>query len=69
MSRTTFSVPGMTCGHCEQAVSTELSKIIGVTSVTVDLESKQVVLSSESPVDWKAIVDAVDEAGFEAVIN
>lgn len=59
----------MTCGHCEQAVSTELSKIIGVTSVTVDLESKQVVLSSESPVDWKAIVDAVDEAGFEAVIN
>jgi copper chaperone len=69
MSRTTFSVPGMTCGHCEQAVSTELSKIIGVTSVTVDLESKQVVLNSESPVDWKAIVDAVDEAGFEAVIN
>ncbi|MGA0153216.1 MAG: heavy-metal-associated domain-containing protein [Ilumatobacteraceae bacterium] len=69
MSRTTFSVPGMTCGHCEQAVSTELSKIIGVTSVTVDLESKQVVLSSESPVDWKAIVDAVDEAGFEAVNN
>ena len=59
----------MTCGHCEQAVSTELSKIIGVTSVTVDLESKQVVLNSESPVDWKAIVDAVDEAGFEAVIN
>ncbi|MGA0329841.1 MAG: heavy-metal-associated domain-containing protein, partial [Ilumatobacteraceae bacterium] len=45
MSRTTFSVPGMTCGHCEQAVSTELSKIIGVTSVTVDLESKRVVLS------------------------
>jgi copper chaperone len=69
MSRTTFSVPGMTCGHCEQAVSTELSKIIGVTSVTVDLESKQVVLNSESPVDWKVIVDAVDEAGFEAVIN
>ena len=69
MSRTTFSVPGMTCGHCEQAVSTELSKITGVTSVTVDLDTKQVVLNSESPVDWKAIVDAVDEAGFEAVNN
>ncbi|MGA0328619.1 MAG: heavy-metal-associated domain-containing protein [Ilumatobacteraceae bacterium] len=46
-----------------------MSKITGVTSVTVDLETKQVVLNSESPVDWKAIVDAVDEAGFEAVIN
>jgi copper ion binding protein len=69
MSSTTFSVPGMTCGHCEQAVSTELSKIDGVTSVTVDLETKRVVVSSEAPVDWKAIVDAVDEAGFEAVGN
>ena len=69
MSNTTFSVPGMTCGHCEQAVSTELSKIAGVTSVAVDLETKRVVVSSESPVDWKVIVDAVDEAGFEAVAS
>ena len=69
MSKTTFSVPGMTCGHCEQAVSTELTKIQGVTAVAVDLETKQVVVSSESPVDWEAIVDAVDEAGFEAVAS
>jgi copper chaperone len=67
MSTTTFSVPGMTCGHCKQAVTTELTKIAGVTSVEVDLDTKQVVVASESPVEWKAIVDAVDEAGFEAV--
>ena len=67
MSTTTFSVPGMTCGHCKQAVTTELTKITGVTSVDVDLDTKQVVVASESPVEWKAIVDAVDEAGFEAV--
>ena len=63
----TFSVPGMTCGHCKQAVTSELTKITGVTSVDVDLDTKQVVVASESPVEWKAIVDAVDEAGFEAV--
>lgn len=63
----TFSVPGMTCGHCEQAVATELSKVAGVTSVAVDLDTKQVIVDSESPVDWKVIVDAVDEAGFDAV--
>ncbi|MEN9804827.1 MAG: hypothetical protein RIS41_1674 [Actinomycetota bacterium] len=67
MSTTTFSVPGMTCGHCKQAVTSELTKIVGVTSVDVDLDTKQVVVASESPVEWKAIVDAVDEAGFEAV--
>jgi copper chaperone len=67
VSTTTFSVPGMTCGHCKQAVTSELSKIFGVTSVEVDLDTKQVVVASESPVEWKAIVDAVDEAGFEAV--
>ena len=67
MSTTTFSVPGMTCGHCKQAVTSELTKITGVTSVDVDLDTKQVVVASESPVEWKAIVDAVDEAGFEAV--
>ena len=67
MTTTTFSVPGMTCGHCKQAVTTELTKIVGVTSVDVDLDTKQVVVASESPVEWKAIVDAVDEAGFEAV--
>jgi copper ion binding protein len=67
MTTTTFSVPGMTCGHCKQAVTSELTKITGVTSVDVDLDTKQVVVASESPVEWKAIVDAVDEAGFEAV--
>jgi copper ion binding protein len=67
MTTTTFSVPGMTCGHCKQAVTSELTKIVGVTSVDVDLDTKQVVVASESPVEWKAIVDAVDEAGFEAV--
>ena len=67
MSSTTFSVPGMTCGHCKQAVTTELIKIAGVTTVDVDLDTKQVVVASESPLEWKAIVDAVDEAGFEAV--
>jgi copper chaperone CopZ len=57
----------MTCGHCKHAVTSELTKITGVTSVDVDLDTKQVVVASESPVEWKAIVDAVDEAGFEAV--
>ena len=66
-TQTKFLVPGMTCGHCEKAVTDEVSKIAGVTDVTVDLESKAVVVDSSQPVGWDEIVAAVDEAGFEAV--
>ena len=67
MTTTTFLVPGMTCGHCQGAVTDELSKINGVTHVDVDLDSKKVTIKSEADVEWQVIVDAVDEAGFEAV--
>jgi copper chaperone len=69
MTTTTFLVPGMTCGHCKGAVTDELSKINGVTSVDVDLDSKKVIIESEADVEWGVIVDAVDEAGFEAVAS
>ena len=66
-TQTKFLVPGMTCGHCEKAVTEEIGKIAGVTDVTVDLESKAVVVDSTGPVAWDDLVAAVDEAGFEAV--
>ena len=69
MTTTTFLVPGMTCGHCQGAVTDELSKINGVTHVDVDLDSKKVTIESESDVEWQVIVDAVDEAGFEAAAS
>ena len=62
-----FQVPGMTCGHCKGAVTDELSKINGVTKVDVDLDSKVVSVESSAAIEWQAIADAIDEAGFEAV--
>jgi copper chaperone CopZ len=69
MTTTIFLVPGMTCGLCSSAVTDELSKINGVTKVDVDLESKKVNIESDAAVDWQIIVDAIDEAGFEAVVS
>ncbi len=60
----TFSVPGMTCGHCEAAVKQEVGALDGVTDVSVDLESKDVVVAGER-LDRGAIVAAIDEAGFD----
>ncbi len=66
MNSLSFSVPGMTCGHCEAAVKGEISKLSGVTDVTVDLGTKVVVVSGAG-LDQASIFAAVDEAGFEPV--
>lgn len=62
----TFTVPDMTCGHCEAAVKGEVGKVSGVAGVSVDLATKVVVVEGAS-LDRDAIFAAVDEAGFEAV--
>lgn len=60
----TLSVPGMTCGHCEAAVEQEVGALDGVVEVSVDLDSKHVVVVGEQ-LDRDAIVAAIDEAGFD----
>lgn len=60
----TLVVPGMTCGHCVEAVTTGVSPVPGVTSVEIDLDSKQVVVTG-SGLDRAAIVAAIDDAGFD----
>jgi copper chaperone CopZ len=66
MSALTFTVPGMTCGHCEAAVKGEVGKVAGVAGVAVDLGTKIVTVQGEG-LDEAAIVAAIDEAGFEVV--
>lgn len=67
MSTTTYTVTGMTCDHCVQAVRSEISKIDGVTGVEVDLDSGNVAISAEGMLDDTAVRAAVDEAGYEVV--
>lgn len=63
-STLTFTVPGMTCGHCEAAVKGEVGKVTGVAGVDVDLTTKLVTVAG-ADLDREAIVAAIDEAGFE----
>jgi len=64
MSTEIFKVTGMTCGHCVSSVTSEVSKLDGVTKVDVDLASGSVTVESDLPIDKVAIASAVDEAGF-----
>ncbi|MFD5870692.1 heavy-metal-associated domain-containing protein [Streptomyces sp. NPDC060322] len=62
-----YEVKGMTCGHCEGAVSEEISGLEGVTSVTAEAGSGRVTVASATPLTDDAVRAAVDEAGYELV--
>ncbi len=61
----TYAVPGMSCDHCKHAVAEELTRVGGVASVDVDLETKLVTVKGE-PLDDEALRAAIVEAGYEA---
>ena len=60
----TITVEGMTCGHCEQTVEEALEDVTGVTVVTADHEAETVTVEGDA--DKQELVEAVDEAGYEA---
>jgi copper chaperone len=67
MTTTTYTVTGMTCGHCVAAVTSEVGGLGGVSDVAVDLTTGTVTVTSEAPLDPQAVRAAVDEAGYELV--
>ena len=67
MTEQIYKVAGMTCGHCVQAVTTEMEKLAGVTAVEVELESGKVTVRSDAPLAPGDVAAAVDEAGYELV--
>ncbi|MFH8799441.1 heavy-metal-associated domain-containing protein [Streptomyces sp. NPDC017936] len=64
---TVYKVSGMSCGHCEGAVSGELSELPGVSSVKAVASTGEVTVVSAAALDEEAVRAAVDEAGFELV--
>jgi copper chaperone CopZ len=64
---TTFTVAGMTCGHCQSAVTEEISAVDGVETVSVDLTTGTVTVTADRAVDRADIAAAVDEAGYSVL--
>jgi copper chaperone CopZ len=60
-----YTVAGMSCGHCEAAVTEEVEQVAGVEAVEVDLETKRVVVRGAGLSDGD-IRNAISEAGYEA---
>ncbi len=66
MSQTnTYTVTGMTCGHCVASVTEEVHEIPGVENVEVVLETGAVTVTSTEAVEREAVQAAVEEAGYQ----
>jgi len=64
----TYSVPEMSCAHCERAVSEELLGVAGVAAVDVDLASKLVTVRG-AELDDARLRAAIEAAGYEATVK
>ncbi|MFD9521861.1 heavy-metal-associated domain-containing protein [Streptomyces sp. NPDC059979] len=62
---TVYRVTGMTCGHCEGAVTNEISGLPGVATVKAVAATGEVTVVSAAPLADEDVRAAVDEAGYE----
>lgn len=65
MTATTYTVQGMTCGHCVATVKTAVGSVTGVSGVEVDLQAGTVTVTGTST--DPAVTEAISKAGYEVV--
>lgn len=64
----TLTIAGMSCMHCVNRVQKSLEALEGVTKVQVNLEAGKAVVDLDREIADKVLIDAVDEAGYDATI-
>lgn len=58
----TFNVQGMTCGHCERAVTQAVRSVDADAQITIDLTTGRVQVQSDQP--RETIAAAIVEEGY-----
>ena len=61
-----LDVQGMTCGGCVKSVTSALSRLPGVSAVSVDLPTGHVTVTGQLPQGGDPLVLALTAAGFPA---
>ncbi|MBO0906225.1 heavy-metal-associated domain-containing protein [Jiella sonneratiae] len=59
-----FTVPDMSCGHCEAAIRGALGDALPGRAVTVDLAAKRVAVAAAAA-ETETAADAIRSAGYE----
>ncbi|MGI8577385.1 MAG: heavy-metal-associated domain-containing protein [Nocardioidaceae bacterium] len=63
-STASYTVTGMTCGHCVASVTEEVQEIPGVQDIDVVLETGSLIITSADPLDEDTVRMAIEDAGY-----
>ena len=64
MSAKTVTVPAISCNHCTHTIEMEVGELAGVSSVSADVDSKQVQIEWDEPANWEQIEALLAEINF-----
>ena len=60
-----FTVQGMTCGHCEKAVTTAIKLVDPQAQVSIDRTQNRVEVTTTQP--RESLADAIRDEGYQVV--
>ena len=66
MEKKTFSIPNISCGHCVNAIKTELTELDGVSAVEGNIEGKRVEVEWDAPATEDSIKNKLSEINYPA---
>lgn len=67
MTTEQFRVPDISCQHCINAITKEVTALSGVQQVQINLNDKTVTVEHAPQVTTAQIVAAINEAGYDEV--
>ena len=64
MKNVIYQVPAIHCAHCMHTIKMELSELMGIKDVQIDVDKKEVNVSYEPPADDQSIKDLLIEINY-----
>lgn len=66
MEKKKFSIPNISCGHCVNAIKTELNELDGVATVEGNIEGKSVEVEWDTPATEDLIKNKLSAINYPA---
>ena len=60
-----INVDGMSCSHCAKKVENSLKEIDGVIKVSVNLDRKEVIITSKFEIDTNLLRKKIEDLGYK----
>lgn len=69
MKTVTYTIPNISCNHCVHTIKTEVGDVEGVKGVEASPQTKQVVISFDSPATEEQIIALLTDINYPPAPN